>query len=99
MKNDTLIRVEGMEALMEKLGLVEAERFIMLNKRERFDYTRWRQTQFEGKGIEVLYAEAAALRAQAEAEERAKTVKQVKLRPTARTFTKRRKVARQPAHV
>lgn len=63
MKNDTLIRIEGMEALTEKLGLVEAERFIMLIRREPFDYTRWRESQFEGMSIEAISAEASALRA------------------------------------
>ena len=42
-KTDTLIRNEGMEALVSKLGYVDAERFIMLINREPFDYTAWRQ--------------------------------------------------------
>lgn len=66
MKSDTLIRIEGMEALMEKLGLVEAERFIMLVKKEPFDYTQWREDQFDDKSIETIFAEAAALRAETE---------------------------------
>lgn len=66
MKNDTLIRIEGMEALMEKLGLVEAERFIMLLKREPFDYTRWRENQFNDKSLETIFSEAAALRTETE---------------------------------
>lgn len=73
MKNDTLIRIEGMEVLMEKLGLVEAERFIMLLKKEPFDYTRWREDQFNDKSIETIFAEAAALRARTEAKEGKKT--------------------------
>lgn len=63
MKNDTLIRIEGMEALLEKLGLVEAERFIMLLRREPFDYTRWRENLFEGMSIETISAQAATNRA------------------------------------
>lgn len=43
MKTDTLVRNEGMEALIAKLGYVDAERFIMLVSREPFDYTEWRQ--------------------------------------------------------
>lgn len=42
-KTDTLIRNEGMEALVSKLGYVDAERFIMLIRKEPFDYTAWRQ--------------------------------------------------------
>ena len=40
MKTDTLIRNEGMEILAKNLGLVEAERFIMLIQKEPFD--SWR---------------------------------------------------------
>ncbi len=66
MKNDTLLRIEGMQALMEKLGLIEAERFIMLIQREPFDYTRWRENQFNDKDMETIFKEAAARRARAE---------------------------------
>lgn len=62
MKSDTLIRVEGMEALMDRLDLVDAERFIMLIKKEPFDYTEWQKTLFEGMSVEEISAEAAALR-------------------------------------
>lgn len=44
MKTDTIIKKEGMKALIEKLGYVDAERFIMLIIKEPFDYTRWRET-------------------------------------------------------
>lgn len=47
MKTDTLIRNEGMDALIAKLGYVDAERFIMLVSREPFDYTEWRQKYLE----------------------------------------------------
>ena len=46
-KTDTLIRNEGMEALVSKLGYVDAERFIMLINREPFDYTAWRQNNLK----------------------------------------------------
>ena len=46
-KTDTSIRNEGMEALVSKLGYVDAERFIMLINREPFDYTAWRQNNLE----------------------------------------------------
>jgi hypothetical protein len=73
MKSDTLIRVEGMEALMEKLDLVDAERFIMLIKKEPFDYTKWQETLFEGMSVEEISADAAALRARTEKREKLKT--------------------------
>lgn len=84
MKNDTLIRIEGMEALMEKLGLVEAERFIMLVKKEPFDYTKWRENQFNDKSIETIFEEAAAQRAETESREKKKPTPTRK----SRAFTK-----------
>ncbi len=75
MKNDTLIRIEGMEVLMKKLGLVEAERFITLIQREPFDYTRWRRENlFKGKSIADIHAEAAALRAETEKPKKSKRI-------------------------
>ncbi len=68
MKNDTLIRIEGMEALTEKLGMVEAERFIMLIRREPFDYTRWQENLFAGMSVEAISAKGAAFRARTESE-------------------------------
>lgn len=78
MKNDTLIRVEGMEALTEKLGLVEAERFIMLIRREPFDYTKWQENLFEGMSVEAISAEAAALCARTKSRAREKKVIQAR---------------------
>lgn len=45
---DTEIKIKGMKTLSKDLGLVEAERFISLIQRDRFDYTKWRQHLFEG---------------------------------------------------
>ena len=46
-KGDTIIKEEGMEALIARLGYVDAERFIVLLSREPFDYTKWRETELE----------------------------------------------------
>ena len=46
MRSNTILRDEGMRILAEQLGLVEAERFIALMRREPFDYTQWRQGLF-----------------------------------------------------
>ncbi|MCL1834231.1 MAG: hypothetical protein FWG49_06990 [Leptospirales bacterium] len=54
MKADTLIRNEGMEILAKNLGMVEAERFIMLIQREQFDYTKWQENLFENMTIEEI---------------------------------------------
>ena len=43
MQTDNSIRLAGMKILSEKLGIVDAERFISLIIRENFDYTKWRE--------------------------------------------------------
>jgi len=43
---DTVLRDSGMKILKEKLGIMEAERFVTLILREPFDYTKWRQDYF-----------------------------------------------------
>jgi len=54
MKVDAEIKVLGFEILSHYLGLVEAERFITLIQREKFDYTQWRQNLFaELSGEEI----------------------------------------------
>ena len=52
MKSDTIVRQEGMDALIAKLGYVDAERFIVLITREPFDYTEWRE-QYLNEDINV----------------------------------------------
>ena len=47
MKTDTIIKQEGMDALISKLGYVDAERFIVLLSREPFDYTKWREQHLD----------------------------------------------------
>jgi len=58
MRFDAIIKQEGFNALKEKLGVVEMERFIVLINREKFDYTSWRKNLFEDMTIEKL-ADAA----------------------------------------
>lgn len=52
MRTDTVIKQEGMNALISKLGYVDAERFIVLISREPFDYTKWREQHLE-EGLSV----------------------------------------------
>jgi len=42
MRTDTIVKAEGMKILLDKLGKVDAERFVSLIIREPFDYTAWR---------------------------------------------------------
>ncbi len=51
---DTEIKVLGFEILTKHLGLVEAERFVSLIQREKFDYTKWRQSLFTGMSGEEI---------------------------------------------
>lgn len=54
MRVDTEIKVLGFEILTKHLGLVEAERFVSLIQRDRFDYTKWRQTLFPNMSGEEI---------------------------------------------
>jgi hypothetical protein len=47
-----------MQALRERLGLVEAERFIALVRREPFDYTEWQQTLWQDKSVDEVFTQA-----------------------------------------
>jgi len=62
MKTDTTIRNEGTKVLMENLGLVEAERFIMLIQKEAFDYTLWQEHLFEDMSIDEISRKATEFR-------------------------------------
>lgn len=59
---DTEIKMRGFDLLARNLGLVDAERFVCLIQRERFDYTKWRQTLFEGLTVEEISRRAMELR-------------------------------------
>ncbi len=58
MKCDTKIKVLGFEVLRKYLGLIEAERFVALIQREKFDYTKWRQNLFTGMSGEEISRQA-----------------------------------------
>ncbi len=49
----------GMECLIEKLGIIDTERFISNLLRERFDYTEWRKKYFANVDLETFLNEAA----------------------------------------
>jgi hypothetical protein len=60
--NDTVLKCEGMRILSERLGRVNAERFIVLMNRESFDYTEWQRSLFDGLSLEELNEKAMAYR-------------------------------------
>ncbi len=47
-----------MKCLLEKLGKVDAERFVSLLSREPFDYTKWRENLFENVNVREISREA-----------------------------------------
>lgn len=49
----------GMNCLIQQMGVVEAEKFISIINREKFDYTKWRQNLFEGMTLDEINEEAA----------------------------------------
>jgi len=60
MRSDTLIKSDGMRILAEKLGIIEAERFITLVLREPFDYTDWQRNLYGNMDVKELYDKVAA---------------------------------------
>ena len=54
MKTDTVIKCEGMDALFDKLGIVDAERFITLMSKENFDYTNWHKDMYADLAVDEL---------------------------------------------
>ena len=63
MITDTEIRLKGIEALIAKLGEVQAERFISLIMREPFDYTKWQRDLWKEKSVQDLSKMAMQSRA------------------------------------
>jgi len=51
-----------MEILTKNLGLVEAERFIMLIQKDQFDYTDWQRNLFDNMTVEEISNKAAEYR-------------------------------------
>ena len=66
--NDTLLLNTGMRTLIERFGVVDAERFICLINRDQCDYTEFRHTLFEGMSMDDICREAE--QAKIEADER-----------------------------
>lgn len=54
MKSTAEIMNRGLRCLIDNLGNVEAEEFIAVIQRERFDYTKWRESLFEGMTLKEI---------------------------------------------
>lgn len=49
---------KGMECLTEQMGIINAEQFISIILREKFDYTKWQRQHFDAKTPEEISREA-----------------------------------------
>ena len=58
MRTDSEIINSGFESIFSTLGMVDAERFIMLIKRDKFDYTEWQKKLWPDESVESLSAQA-----------------------------------------
>ena len=47
MSSDVELMNRGIDCLLEKLGVIETERFISVINREKFDYTKWQRRRFD----------------------------------------------------
>lgn len=62
MITDEQLKIEGLKALTEALGDVEAEKFIVLIMRSPFDYTKWQRKLWGEKSIKEISDAAMKLR-------------------------------------
>jgi hypothetical protein len=58
MRTNMLIRQEGLKALRNSLGLIDAEKFLVLVHQEPFDYTEWQKTLWHGQTVDELFEAA-----------------------------------------
>lgn len=58
MKTDNRIINAGFQSIFSNLNRVEAERFLMLIKRDKFDYTEWQKKLWQNETVESLSAKA-----------------------------------------
>ena len=54
MITDEQLKVEGLKALTEALGDIQAEKFIALIMRSPFDYTKWQKKLWVEKSVEEI---------------------------------------------
>ena len=62
MLTDIEIKRKGIKILIEKLGDVDAEKFISLINKEPFDYTQWQSTLWKDQTIEQISEKAMDFR-------------------------------------
>ncbi len=52
MKTDAEIIDSGFESIFSNLGMVDAKRFIMLIKLEKFDFKKWQKQRWPNESVE-----------------------------------------------
>ena len=62
MITDEQLKIEGLKALTETLGEVQAEKFIALIMRSPFDYTKWQKKLWVERSVEDISNAAMELR-------------------------------------
>lgn len=58
MTNTVDIMNRGMKCLTDHMGVIDAETFISVIIRERFDYTEWRRKHFDAMAPGEFHAQA-----------------------------------------
>ena len=61
MRTESEIRMQGMQALIGSLGLIEAEKFLVAINQDKFNYTEWRRTGLPDMSIEEIAARSDQL--------------------------------------
>lgn len=64
MQSETVLKSKAMEVLVDNLGIVDAERFISIIKRDKFDYTEWQRDLYKNESIEEIYNKAVEFQKQ-----------------------------------
>ena len=59
MESMTEIMNKGRKCLTQHLGSIEAEQFISIINREKFDYKKWQREDFDEKTPEAISNEAS----------------------------------------
>lgn len=62
MITDEELKIEGLKALAEALGDVQAEKFITLIMRSPFDYTKWQKKLWDEKSVGEISEAAMKMR-------------------------------------
>lgn len=60
MISDMEIMDKGVTYLLEKMGVIETERFISVINKEKFDYTKWQRKRFDHMSSEEFQEAAVA---------------------------------------